>query len=84
MIPPVPGPDPEHPETDPEELLAEAEEAVEAEERRELLDTTAHYEDQIRSLKEGHRRLFMLLEITRGLGSVGKVPELLDRILSWT
>ena len=83
MIPPVPGPDPDQRDPDPEDLLAQAEEAVDAEERRDLLDTTSKYEQEIRSLEEGQRRLFMLLEITRGLGAVGRVSELLDRILAY-
>jgi Nif-specific regulatory protein len=78
-----PDPDPKSPEEDfdPESLLADAIEAVEADERQELLGTAARQEERIRLLEEARRRLLMVLDIARNLNRVGRVNEVLDQIL---
>jgi Nif-specific regulatory protein len=81
MGPPDPRENPSDRELDPEELLAEATEAVEADERRELLAAASGSEEKIRALEAGRRRLLLLLDIARGLNRVGRVQDLLDQIL---
>jgi Nif-specific regulatory protein len=66
---------------DPESLLADAIEAVESDERQELLGTATRQEERIRSLEEGRRRLLMVLDIARNLNRVGRVDAVLDQIL---
>ncbi len=81
MNPPDPRERPDDGDLDPEELLAKATEAVDADERRELLGTAAGHEERIRSLEDGRRRLLLLLDIARSLGRMARVEQVLDQIL---
>ena len=69
------------PEVDPFDLLADAGRAVEAEEKETLLGRAEESRLRIEALEEGRRKLLLVLEIARSLNAVGRVQELLDRVL---
>ena len=77
----TPDPESSRSEPDPEDLLAKAGRAVDAEERASLLQDSEASREKMETLEEGHRRLLHLLDIARSLNSIGRVRELLDRVL---
>ncbi len=74
-------PDHHEPDDDPEKLLAEATEAVQAEERQDLLRAADHSGERIEILEEQRRKLLLLLDVARTLNRAGRVRELLERVL---
>ncbi len=81
MLPPDPEPKGSDEPQDPEDLLAQASRAVEAAEKRDLLPALQRTEERARALEEGRRKLLLLVETARGLNRIGRVEELLERIL---
>ncbi len=79
----VPDPDrrPDDSAEEPDDLLAQASRAVEADERRDLLRAGDQDRRRLESLEAGRRKLLLLLDIARSLNRIGRVEELLDRIL---
>jgi len=75
------GSDPSPEELDPEELLERVTRGVDSPDRVARAETERNYEQRIRKLEGGRDKLLRLLAIARQLNQVGRVEELLDRIL---
>ncbi len=81
MRPPDPEPKGSDDLPDPEDLLSQASRAVEAAEKRDLIPALQRTEERARVLEEGRRKLLLLVETARALNRIGRVEELLERIL---
>ncbi len=78
-----PDPDRSEQESDPEDLLADAGRAVDADERASLLRDSEDSRERVEALKEGRTKLLHLVDIARSLSSISRVRELLDRVLDY-